>query len=143
MREKPAIFDPGFRRVRNRAVKISERMMRLAYRHTARCTWTPPFFSPLYRIGRRRAGRTRHSPTIHGPQSSDRAGGSNPWRRRRLFCGIRIAAWPALIIVGFADSVEMGAFLVASERVDASSAAASANEIDARAIDLSKKAHFI
>jgi hypothetical protein len=47
-----------------------------------------------------------------------------------------------LIIVGFADSAAMGAFLI-SGRVDASSAAASANEIDAKAIDLSKKAHFI
>jgi hypothetical protein len=47
-----------------------------------------------------------------------------------------------LIIVGFADSVEMGAFLAASGRFNASSAAASANEIDAKAIDRSKKAHF-
>jgi hypothetical protein len=48
-----------------------------------------------------------------------------------------------LIIVGFADSAAMGAFLIASGRVGASSAAASANEIDAKTIDLSNKAHFI
>ncbi|MBG0798656.1 hypothetical protein IYX23_13355 [Methylocystis sp. L43] len=48
-----------------------------------------------------------------------------------------------MIIVGFADNAEMGAFLVASGRFNASSAAASANEIDTKAIDLSKKAHFI
>ncbi|MFA6205050.1 MAG: hypothetical protein WC689_02465 [Methylocystis sp.] len=55
----------------------------------------------------------------------------------------RVADWPGLIIVGFADSAATGAFLIASGRVDASSAAASANEIDAKAIDLSKKAQFI
>ncbi|MGJ0532581.1 MAG: hypothetical protein ACR65W_04805 [Methylocystis sp.] len=55
----------------------------------------------------------------------------------------KVADWPGLIIVGFADSAVMGAFLIASGRVDASSAAASANEIDAKAMDLSKKAHFI
>ncbi|WP_244435061.1 hypothetical protein [Methylocystis sp. SC2] len=91
-----------------------------------------------------RAGRTTTAPDDLRTTKFGSRGRLEPVQTSAFVAeNARVAAWPGLIIVGFADSVAIGAFLVAVGRVDASSAAASANEIDAKAIDLSKKAHFI